>query len=67
MLLLELIKNFINLETYCAQLLNFIDDLYFLKLSFLFKLYKISHIISSCSDIYQLLTTQHQYLFPLTH
>lgn len=45
MLLLELIKNFINLETYCAQLLNFIGDLYFLKLSFLFKLYKISHIL----------------------
>lgn len=67
MSLLELIKNFINLEKYCAQLPDFIGDLCFLKLTFLFKLYKISHIISSCSDIYQLLTTQHQYLFPLTH
>lgn len=29
---LELIKNFINLEKYCAQLPNFIGDLCFLKL-----------------------------------
>ena len=32
MSLLELIKNFINLEKYCAQLPNFIGDLCFLKL-----------------------------------
>lgn len=54
---LELIKNFINLEKYCAQLPNFIGDLCFLKL-FPFQVVQTSHIISSCSDVYQLLATQ---------